>query len=74
MADRSIMVRLGAQLSGLKSGLDEAVCAAKATAAEIEQAGKKVDVAIEGSASKLPLLARAHKGVADAAAKILMWL
>lgn len=74
MADRSIMVRLGAQLSGLKSGLDEAARAAKATAAEIEQAGKRADAAIEGSASKLPLLTRAHKGVADAAAKTSTWL
>ncbi len=74
MADRSIMVRLGAQLSGLKSGLDEAARAAKATAAEIEQAGKKADAALDGSAAKLPLLARAHKGIADASAKTSTWL
>ena len=74
MTDRSIMVRLGASVSGLKAGLDEAARAAKAAAVQIEQAGKKSDAAIEGSATKLPLLARAQKSVVEAATKTSTWL
>jgi TP901 family phage tail tape measure protein len=63
MADRSIFVRLGVVASGVKKGMQEASVAAKAAAADIEQAGKKADAAVEKSAAKLPLLARAGSAI-----------
>ena len=74
MADRSVIVRLGAQVEGLRSGLDEAARKAKEAAAQIEAAGKKADTALDSSAKKLPLLTRAHDAFAAKSASVSTWL
>lgn len=63
MRDRSVFIRLGAIASGLKQGFKEASAAARQTATDIEQAGRRAESATQKQAVAGSVLARAGAAI-----------
>ncbi len=66
MSDRSVVVRLKAEVAGFKAAMAEASAAVKGTKKETEDAGKASDDATKRSVAELAKAAKAHQDAAAA--------